>query len=158
MKMEIPKEPGVYVLVGRLSKSLQLEIPTLGATNLLPGIYCYCGSAKGPGGLQARISRHLRKRTRKFWHFDHLKENLYIVQVWWRVGKNWQECEIAQFLAGQRDAQIPVTGFGSSDCRKRCASHLIYFKDVEIIDRIYQDSGRSGLGFIRKKMGSEEIG
>jgi Uri superfamily endonuclease len=150
--MEIPKEPGVYVLVGHLSQSIQLKIGALGETHLPAGVYCYCGSAKGPGGLQSRIGRHLRKDTRKFWHFDHLKENLDIIQVWWRAGKNWQECEVAQFLARRYGAQIPTTGFGSSDCRKGCASHLIYFKDMQAIDETYQDFCKSDLDFTRVRM------
>jgi Uri superfamily endonuclease len=31
------------------------------AIDLPAGRYLYCGSAKGPGGLKARLSRHFRR-------------------------------------------------------------------------------------------------
>ena len=156
--MEIPGKPGIYVVVGYLSRIFQLEIPSFGEFILHPGYYCYCGSAKGPGGLQARINRHLKRNTKKFWHFDYLKEHLHITQIWWLMGENNDECETAQFLADRQGAEIPVNGFGSSDCKKGCVSHLISFKKKHIIEEIYQDLHHSAIGFIQKKMDIEEIG
>ncbi|MFL5280923.1 MAG: DUF123 domain-containing protein [Rhodopila sp.] len=31
------------------------------AASLLPGRYLYAGSARGPGGMRARLDRHLRR-------------------------------------------------------------------------------------------------
>ncbi len=63
---------GYYVVVfvlgegfsGRLGgRSVELE----------PGVYAYVGSAFGPGGLAARLRRHLcGERRRLWWHIDWL--------------------------------------------------------------------------------------
>ncbi len=148
--MKIPGNPGIYVMVGCLSHELRIELRSVGIYDLHPGIYCYCGSAKGPGGLRARVNRHMNKETSKFWHFDYLKENLRMLQIWWQTGKDAGECEIAQFLSNQKGAQIPVSGFGSSDCRNACVSHLIYFKDERFIYKIFQDTGQHGFTLARK--------
>jgi Uri superfamily endonuclease len=38
------------------------------------GRYLYCGSAKGRGGLKARLSRHMRRGKSVRWHVDQLPE------------------------------------------------------------------------------------
>jgi Uri superfamily endonuclease len=44
---------------------------------ILPaGRYLYCGSAKGPGGLKARLSRHMRRGKSVRWHIDRLTEGV----------------------------------------------------------------------------------
>jgi Uri superfamily endonuclease len=66
-------EGGVYVVVfrlggwyrGPLGRRLWVELP--------PGVYAYVGSAWGPGGLGARLRRHLcGSRRRLWWHIDYL--------------------------------------------------------------------------------------
>lgn len=156
--MKLPECPGIYVVIGSLPNQLRLELGAFRDHLMDPGIYCYCGSAKGPGGLNARVRRHLNKMTKKFWHFDYLKENLEIKEVWWRIGKDRKECEIAQILASFHNARIPIRGFGSSDCKNGCFSHLIYFEDMQIIDEIYLNSKSNGVVFERKKLLTEEIG
>ncbi len=54
------REPGAYLLLIDLAAPLALAIPRLGVATLAPGRYVYGGSAYGPGGLRARIGRHLR--------------------------------------------------------------------------------------------------
>jgi len=45
--------------------------------DLLPGYYIYIGSAFGPGGVRARMLRHLRADKPKHWHIDYLREFCY---------------------------------------------------------------------------------
>jgi Uri superfamily endonuclease len=54
-----------------------------------------------------------------------------------------------QYIMKQGKGEIPVMGFGASDCKKNCGSHLLYFGDAEIITKI--------VGFYREKMGSRFV-
>ncbi len=60
MDEPVPSGPGAYVLIIELPAPLALDIAGLPRARLAPGRYAYCGSAYGPGGLKARIGRHLR--------------------------------------------------------------------------------------------------
>ncbi len=63
MKVE---DRGAYLLVVELEGSLE-------RWSLGPGLYAYVGSAWGPGGLLARVRRHLTKSfKRPKWHIDYL--------------------------------------------------------------------------------------
>jgi Uri superfamily endonuclease len=35
-------------------------------------------------------------------------------------------------------AEVPVKGFGASDCRRNCESHLLYFPEIENADFLVQ--------------------
>ncbi len=63
---------GLYLLLLELGHSID---PVIAGQRLVlgPGIYVYVGSACGPGGLRARLSRHLCGRRRRLhWHIDRL--------------------------------------------------------------------------------------
>ena len=68
----LPSGPGAYLLVLDVSVALPLGIPRFAGTRLEPGTYVYAGSARGPGGIRARVGRHLRKEKAVRWHVDHL--------------------------------------------------------------------------------------
>jgi histidyl-tRNA synthetase len=85
------------------------------------GRYLYCGSAKGPGGLKARLSRHIRRGKSVRWHVDQLTEQGLVVGSWIFLGGD--ECEVVQMCSHLR---MPVAGFGSSDCAT-CRSHLLFW-------------------------------
>ncbi|WP_296520394.1 DUF123 domain-containing protein [Rhodoplanes sp.] len=89
------------------------------AKTLPAGRYLYCGSARGPGGLRARIARHLRRRKTLRWHVDRLTTRGTVFAVWAIPGGD--ECDLVARLAA---LPVPLPGFGSSDCR-RCRSHLL---------------------------------
>ncbi|MDC7789088.1 GIY-YIG nuclease family protein [Rhodoplanes sp. TEM] len=93
------------------------------AGTLAPGRYLYCGSARGPGGLRARIARHLRRRKTLRWHVDRLTTRGTVIAVW--AVPDGDECALAGALAG---LPVPIPGFGASDCR-RCPSHLFAWPD-----------------------------
>jgi len=115
----IPGTAGAYVLLVRLDRTLDLHVSISIAGTLKPGRYLYCGSAKGPGGLKARLTRHFRKGKKPRWHIDRVTESSTVIGAW--TFENGNECELASSL---RDLPIPIYGFGSTDCRL-CPSHFI---------------------------------
>ena len=61
----LPVIPGAYGLVIRLPAEFNGRVGALGSVTLSPGTYLYLGSAYGPGGLAARLRRHLRRDKRR---------------------------------------------------------------------------------------------
>lgn len=124
-EVAIPAQPGVYLLLFHIVRPLAIEPGRLGRFVLESGWYGYVGSAWGPGGLAARVGRHLRpasaKRAR--WHIDWLTAQAPIVQIAWSVGTPRHECAWAQALRTAAAAAIAIPGFGASDCT--CATHLL---------------------------------
>lgn len=117
----MPATGGAYALYFKLSEQVELPIPRLNNPTLDPGTYVYAGSAYGPGGIRARVSRHLRTGKKPHWHIDHLSNVTTCTRVETYTGGI--ECDVvADLLAAGADT--PVPGFGSSDC-KTCAAHLV---------------------------------
>ncbi len=117
----LPDLPGAYALRFRLDATLEIPVPRLGNPVLAPGCYVYAGSAFGPGGIRARVRRHLNPVKRKHWHVDHLSAAAACIGVDAYPGGS--ECDIvAQLLAA--GAEIPASRFGSSDC-SACRAHLV---------------------------------
>ena len=116
------REPGAYVLLIDLAAPLALEIPQLGAATLAPGRYAYGGNAYGPGGLRARIGRHLRRDKAPRWHVDRLTAAGRVAGV--RAVPGGRECALLRELLALPGVSVPVPGFGSSDCRA-CPAHLV---------------------------------
>ena len=123
--MNIPSKPGTYAITMQLAKSAEITVGKLGTFNFKPGYYTYIGSAFGPGGLKARIGRHLKKDKKLKWHIDYLREYTEIVDIRFAETANNEECQWAAKLA-DNGSSCPIKGFGSSDCR--CLSHLVYFE------------------------------
>ncbi len=119
---QLPKNPGAYVLFFNLRAPCRLDIATLDFPLAAPGAYAYCGSARGPGGLRARIARHLRVDKTLHWHIDRLTATGCLTAVAYTRGGS--ECALFDRLLEGAGASIPIPGFGSSDCR-RCPSHLL---------------------------------
>jgi Uri superfamily endonuclease len=117
--------PGTYGLVFKAQQNKRLVIGKLGTLNLQSGYYIYVGSAFGPGGLKARIGHHRKTFSRPHWHIDYLSQYLSPAEVWYTYDATHREDHWSQVLAGIRGVSIPLTGFGSSDCR--CFSHLYFF-------------------------------
>ncbi|WP_297003536.1 GIY-YIG nuclease family protein [Thalassospira sp. UBA848] len=120
---QLPKVAGAYVLVIELEDDLTLQNKRFNGITLAKGTYLYCGSANGPGGIAARVKRHCKATKKPHWHVDELTSNGAgrVVSVLAVPGGN--ECVLRAALQ-EPDTQVPVPGFGSSDCHS-CLSHLI---------------------------------
>ncbi|MCZ6858685.1 MAG: GIY-YIG nuclease family protein [Alphaproteobacteria bacterium] len=117
----LPKNSGAYVFFFNLYEPIRLDIATLGFPLAAPGAYAYCGSARGPGGLRARIARHLRPDKPLHWHIDRLTAAGRLTAIAYAI--KGSECALLDRLLAGANASVPIPGFGSSDCR-RCPSHL----------------------------------
>jgi len=115
--------PGTYALVLRSQTSTKTPIGRWGHLDIQPGYYIYVGSAFGPGGVLARVSRHCRENKSKRWHIDYLREWVTPVSAWCSYDTVHLEHRWAQALA-KMPATTPIKGFGCSDCK--CESHLFF--------------------------------
>ena len=122
---KLPREGGSYLLILRLPLQQEIMVGALGRIAFAHGWYAYAGSAFGPGGLAARLGRHLRGGHQRHWHIDYLKTAARVAEAWMAVGAPNREHLWALTLSNGRSAGKAVRGFGCSDCR--CPSHLIYF-------------------------------
>jgi Uri superfamily endonuclease len=111
--------PGAYVLIIELAESIEVPLPGKRRTTLQAGRYLYCGSAKGSGGIRARLSRHMRPGKAIHWHVDLLTDAGRVTGAWILPGRD--ECELVEGLS---HLPAPIRGFGSTDC-PRCWSHLL---------------------------------
>jgi histidyl-tRNA synthetase len=116
---DAPTLPGAYVLIIELTESVEVTLRGKPRTTLQPGRYLYCGSAKGSGGIRARLSRHMRPGKVIHWHVDLLTTPGQVTGAWIFPGRN--ECELVRALL---HLSAPIRGFGSTDCPK-CCSHLL---------------------------------
>jgi Uri superfamily endonuclease len=107
------------------TRKRSIRIGRLGTFELQPGYYVYAGSAFGPGGLAARLGRHLRPSLRLRWHIDYLRAHTVPVEFWTIEGLR-REHRWAAALGSLAGAAIPLAGFGASDCA--CRSHLFFFE------------------------------
>ena len=114
-----PTSAGSYVLLIRLRRRLRVAPRS---QLIEPGWYAYCGSARGPGGLRARVARHLRSAKSSHWHIDRLARAGVIRRAY--LYDRLTECELLGQLRCLAAASASAPGFGSSDCA-RCPSHLL---------------------------------
>ena len=115
---------GTYILIVRIAKGEEINVGRLGAFFFRRGYYLYVGSAFGPGGVNARIRRHLRSGKKQHWHIDYLTSKGTAVDVWFACHEEKHECVWAEIFEGVPSLEHPVPGFGASDCS--CGSHLFY--------------------------------
>lgn len=113
-----------YQLYVRLARPLTgLVVGRLGVFDLPAGDYCYTGSARR--NLEARLRRHLSREKALRWHIDYLLLAPG-VSVWQVVRSATAECLLNQQTAGT----VLIPGFGASDCRAGCGSHLKYLSHL----------------------------
>ncbi|MFO7764873.1 MAG: DUF123 domain-containing protein [Pelovirga sp.] len=135
-----------------------MSIGRLGVKNFVRGWYGYCGSAFGPGGLRARLRHHFSPTCRCHWHIDYLKAHARLRTVCWCADIN-HEHNLSRYLL-EAGAQVPVAGFGSSDCG--CISHLVWVENARLVDllnrQIAADMGFSRLASAVLMMSLERSG
>ncbi|MBB4316069.1 DUF123 domain-containing protein [Roseospira marina] len=129
-------DAGAYLLAVWLPETVPLP-PALcqpERDHIAGGWLVYAGSARGPGGLRARLRRHMRRDKGCRWHVDWLT-TAPGARVWAAAVPAGDECALACAVRGLPGATTPVPGFGSSDCRT-CPSHLIRLpEDVALAAR-----------------------
>ncbi len=126
---------GTYILVVSLGSGLEAEVGSLGTIRLPPGEYVYVGSAMG--GLDQRVSRHLRKEKTMRWHIDRLTSVADSVDAYVSYPDPVPECELAAMAEGC-GMEPSAKGFGCSDCS--CATHL-FKADGASIARLVEAAG-----------------
>ena len=124
---------GTYILILMLARPKTICVGKLGPRPFRAGCYAYVGSAFGPGGLQARLRRHLRRSRSSHWHIDYLRRAAIPAQIWYTDHAHKLEHQWAGQISALATTYVPVPGFGSSDCR--CCSHL--FGLPEEMDKDY---------------------
>lgn len=117
----LPAIAGAYLLAIRVGEDVPLGLPRLGNPVLASGWYFYCGSARGPGGIRARVARHMKRDKVLRWHVDRL--TVAAVERHAIAFADASECDLVARLL-RAGCTVPVPGLGSSDCR-RCESHLL---------------------------------
>jgi len=133
---------GTYTLMISLNTKSRLKINKFGFLDLQKGYYAYTGSALGNGAtsLRMRVKRHLKKRKIKHWHIDFLLANknakvASVVAAECIVNK---ECQVNNSIKNIEGATVPVVGFGASDCKQHCASHLIFVGEENPKEKIME--------------------
>jgi Uri superfamily endonuclease len=117
---------GSYILIIALERDVYVRIGSLGACGLSAGIYAYVGSARR--GIGSRVARHRRlirlKRGALRWHIDTVlaDRNASLLDVLPFPGVD--ECTLSRTIASQPGVEVPVRGFGSSDCTAGCSAHF----------------------------------
>lgn len=115
--------PGTYALILQTLSYQTIPVGRWGSLNIRPGYYVYVGSARGPGGVKARTSRHCRLNKTKHWHIDYLREYASLREIWYDYSPEPLEHRWAQAFA-RMPAATAIKGFGSSDCQ--CEAHLFF--------------------------------
>jgi Uri superfamily endonuclease len=116
-------ESGTYVLILRNRRKDHVQIGRWREMEIKPGYYIYVGSAFGPGGVHARVSRHCRSSKPKHWHIDFLSEVATPEGAWYSHNPKRLEHEWAHALCGMNELSA-IEGFGCTDCN--CCSHLFF--------------------------------
>jgi Uri superfamily endonuclease len=137
---DLPVQTGSYTLVLSLAAPCRVQPGRLGAHWLPAGLYAYQGSAGGPGGLRARLGRHLRGGERSHWHIDYLWNITEVVgyactpSLLHPVMGIPVECAWSLALCSLPGAAVPIPGFGAGDCRSGCPAHLVRIARVPGLD------------------------
>ncbi len=120
---ELPALTGAYALILHLAQPVTVKRPRETVNPLQPGWYVYAGSARGPGGIRARLARHFRAEKPMHWHIDQLT-GLSEVRMWASPVPEGHECNLVTKLNRSGLFRTACAGFGSSDCRQ-CEGHLL---------------------------------
>jgi len=120
-------EKGAYTLVIMMRARDSIAVSRLGIFTFPKGYYAYTGSAMN--NLPKRVERHIKKKKIKHWHIDFLVGNDHAELssvIASSAGQNI-ECKANKALFAIEGTSVPVSGFGASDCKNGCKSHLAYF-------------------------------
>jgi len=132
--LELDGKRVTYVLVLRVSKPVSIRAGGLGERRLSQGLYLYVGSARK--AARSRLRRHLLRTKPLRWHIDYLTTSEtaepLAVLVW--HAEQAHECAVAAVLSNSPEMEVPIPGFGSSDCRAGCPAHLFHLREGENLE------------------------
>ena len=122
---DVPRRPGVYMLLLEVTRDVTVNVGSLGTLRFEKGFYIYVGSARGPGGLRARLARHVKGPSRIRWHVDYLTSRSDVRVVAVAVSETTLDAEeaLSSEMLKRECIKPQIKGFGSSD--KRSATHLL---------------------------------
>ncbi len=144
---------GTYVLALWVGTAQRIRVGHLGEFVFPAGWYLYAGSALGPGGLLARLARHLTRLARGkriHWHVDYLRERAAWAGAWGQPSDQRLECTWAGVLRNLPGAKVVAPRFGASDCH--CPAHLVHLPELP-----GDDWFEAVLGAQRINVGSDEL-
>ena len=118
----LPRCGGAYLLALRVDAKVEFLLRGERRGALAPDWYFYLGSARGSGGIAARLGRHFRKQKKIHWHIDRL--TLEAVEMAAIAVPDGRECDLVEKMLKSGDFETAFPGFGSTDCR-RCEGHLL---------------------------------
>ena len=122
----LPAVTGAYALILDVPDTLALSRPRRGRDVLSAGWYIYAGSARGPGGIRARLARHMRQDKAVHWHIDQVTARKG-TRMWAAPLPDRTECDLVSDLTVSGRFVATHPGFGSSDC-KHCTAHLLMWR------------------------------
>jgi Uri superfamily endonuclease len=118
---------GAYTLIIRSGRPHRITVGRHLSIVLERGLYLYTGSALGRGStsLEWRLSRHLSRDKKNFWHIDRIlaSDSAYLVSAIVARTKSRVECRVNTALLGDPSIRVLLKGIGSSDCK--CESHFL---------------------------------
>ena len=138
----LPAAGGAYALVIATHRAVTITLAGREPAELPEARYLYGGSAYGPGGIRARVGRHLKGAKSIRWHVDRLSNAFGVAAVIALPGG--RECALLEEVRGWEGVTVPAPGFGSTDCGT-CAAHLVMLPEtLEVTDRIDAITAASG--------------
>jgi uncharacterized protein YeaO (DUF488 family)/Uri superfamily endonuclease len=118
----LPRAKGAYILEFHIDREITINALSLGPVTLEAGRYRYFGNAQN--GLWARVWRHLHPAGRKsIYMVDTLSAVVPVARIIAIPGG--QECDLVAKALLSGEWNIPVPGFGSTDCKLGCGAHLL---------------------------------
>lgn len=119
-----PREKGIYALVLRIRNEVLISLKSR-CWSIEPGTYVYVGSAGGPGGLRARILRHISRPSKRHWHIDYLTsdDGVEVYAVVYTVCSWGPRAESIVASCLHDAGLVAIEGFGATD-DKESKSHL----------------------------------
>jgi len=140
----LPAAGGAYALLMDTHRSISITLAGRKSAEFPEGRYLYAGSANGPGGIRARVGRHLKGAKSIRWHVDRLTNAFGVAAVIALPGG--RECAVLEEIRTWEAVTVPAPGFGATDCRT-CAAHLVKIPEAlevtDHLDRIIAASGAS---------------
>ena len=118
--------PQTYQLFIHVKYNITVEIGRLGTFDFPAGFYVYTGSAKR--GMENRLARHLSTEKKLRWHIDYVLNHPDV-----SIHKIEKFVEPECQVNAQTDGEILVPGFGASDCRAACGSHLKVIHKADLL-------------------------